>query len=504
MVTTDSTGRQVEVTKNYYYAPGLLRKGLVQYSFDVGIPRERYGTSSFDYDNVIFGAGSARYGLTNLTTVEGHWEGTSDGLFNGGVGIVQTIGAIASVTASVSGSRYSGERGAKLYLMGDTIVAGVRLYASAERTYGTYFDLGRVAGQRSLRDYQARPETGYEDIIALTSNTRSSDRVGLSFTPWFDSTSVSLNYNRLSSGGETIRTADLSLSRSLGSGVSLYVNGFADLEDRRKYGAFATLGFRFGKNNYASASVENSGGRLGYSVQMTGATTQAQDSLGWGVSRRQSEGSDAQHSASLNYRAPFSALRAQIDESGGHFRGSAAMEGSLVMAGGGVFAANRIGQAFAVVKNAGAGTDVWQGGVRMATADSRGRALLPDLLPYLETEISIDPATLKEGWEPEQTGIVSAAGYRQATVVDFGARRVFGAVLVIHDQDGKPLEAGIVVHLEGGESAIMGYDGQVYLRDLKASNRIFIDFGAKGTCSLSFAYDVDGPAQPQIGPLTCP
>jgi outer membrane usher protein len=38
---------------------------------------------------------------------------------------------------------------------------------------------------------------------------------------------------------------------------------------------------------------------------------------------------------------------------------------------------------------------------------------------------------------------------------------------------------------------------------LNAHNRITVDFGSAGTCSANFDYDMKGPAQPQIGPLTC-
>ncbi len=43
LVTTDATGRQVELTKAYYYVPGQLRPGLIEFSIDVGVPRLDYG-----------------------------------------------------------------------------------------------------------------------------------------------------------------------------------------------------------------------------------------------------------------------------------------------------------------------------------------------------------------------------------------------------------------------------------------------------------------------------
>jgi outer membrane usher protein len=139
----------------------------------------------------------------------------------------------------------------------------------------------------------------------------------------------------------------------------------------------------------------------------------------------------------------------------------------------------------------------------MGRTDRNGRALLPNLAPYYEQHIYIDPATLPDGWEPAETERVAVAGYRQGAIVDFGARLVHGAVLVLHRKDGTPVAPGYVAQLEGGEDAIVGYDGQIYVRGLAAHNRIRVDFGSAGTCAADFDYDVEGPAQPLIGPLTC-
>ncbi len=168
-----------------------------------------------------------------------------------------------------------------------------------------------------------------------------------------------------------------------------------------------------------------------------------------------------------------------------------------------MFAANRIGNGFVVVKNAGPDTEVIQGGVRMGKADGAGRMLLPEVQPYYRQQIFIDPATLPDGWEPVSTERVAVTGFRQGAVVDFGAKLVHGAVLVLNDKDGVPIPPGYVVQIDGGDSAVVGYDGEAYVRGLHPGNRLSIDLGPAGVCTASFAYDRQGLTQPRIGPVLC-
>lgn len=498
LVATDITGRQVEITKSYYFNPMLLRKGLLQYSIDAGVPRLDYGTKSFSYDKVLFLAGSARYGINDLTTVDAHAEASTDGLVNLGGGLSRTVAGFAAVTGSAAYGSYDGNSGWKFSARADATVLGARLYAASEWTSGDYFDLSRVSIRRNAYRYGA----GRGDLARTADATRL-DRFGLSFQPWFDKTSINLSYNRIKSGDRDTRTASASLSRSLGRRISVFANGFADLDDSRNYGMFFSLNFQLGDTGFASAGVDNSGGRIGYSLQASGNTSQRQGSIGWTASRRQVEDASPQHSASASYRAPFALLRGQVDEVGGALRGSLSADGSLVVAGGGMFPANRIGQSFAIVRNAGPHSMISQSGVTIGKANGNGRALLPDLIPFYETEISLDPTTLPDGLEPAFTSTKVTTGYRQGSVVDFGVRAIHGAVVIIRDWAGKAIEPGYLVELEGGDSAVMGYGGEVYLRGLNGSNRISINRGPLGICSATFSYNPNATAQPKIGPLTC-
>jgi outer membrane usher protein len=500
LVTTDLNGRQVEIVRDYYYVSSQLRAGLLEYSVEAGFPRRDFGFASFSYDSNFSGSGSVRYGLTQATTVEGHIEGAVDGLVNGGVGIVQGLGGHGALTVSISGSHYKSRDGARVAVKAEGRIGPLTFFAGTERSFGDYFDLARVA---VARDRRRRGIAGSDDLALAPARATTINRAGLSFGPMLGGAALSLNYNQIRDRHHGQRLANLSLSRPVSDRVTAYVSAYSDLDRRRSYGVFAMLNIRIGKSTMATVSAERDRGRSALEMQVEGLAGQRQGDFGWGLSNRVvMDGPDSRR-AYVSYRAPQALVRARVAQAGGDWLASLEVEGAVVAAGGGMFLANRIGNGFVIVKNAGPGTEVLQGGVRMGKANHSGRALLPDMLPNYPQQIFLDPATMADGWEPEATERIAVSGYRQGAIVDFGTRRVHSAVVVLQDAAGQPIEAGYVATVEGGESAVIGYDGEVYLRGLRPDNRLSVDRGIAGRCHASFTYKDGGSPQAKIGPLAC-
>ncbi|WP_158882738.1 fimbria/pilus outer membrane usher protein [Rhodanobacter sp. L36] len=502
LVATDATGRQITTTQAYYYNGQQLKQGLLEYSLDVGVPRLNYGAKSADYDNTLFAAGSLRYGLTNSTTFEGHAESSADGLANLGAGIVQSLGGYGSVTTSLAGSHYKNWSGGQAALQVEGMVGGVHLYAGTQRIISDYYDLARVSSYRYQRHNPLLDSEGVYDPLT-TAQASAIDRAGLSFQPWFDATTVDISYNRIKYSGSMLRTVNLALSRSLSRRVSLFANAFTDVDNHDDRGAYLSVNITLDRNITAQATVTSDDGHMGLSQQVNGLSGQRQGDVGWGVANATYADAPDQSSAYVNWRTPQAQLRAQVYQYGNSTSSNLSVEGSLVAAGGGLFAADQIGNAYAIVTNAGPGAEVMQGGVLIGQANSNGRALLPNITPYYEQHVYLDPSTMADGWVPAVTERVAVAGFRQGTIVDFGAKLVHAAVLVLRGKDGKLLGPGYTAHLEGGDNFVVGYDGEVYVSGLTAHNRVTVDFGSAGSCAANFDYDMKSPAQAKIGPLTC-
>ncbi|PMW75446.1 fimbrial assembly protein, partial [Pseudomonas sp. GW460-12-1-14-LB3] len=86
VVVRDTLGRETKTTLPFYSSNLLLQKGLLDFSAEAGFPRRNFGTESDDYVGDAMGFATARYGVADWLTLEGHFEGGVD-LLNGGVGM---------------------------------------------------------------------------------------------------------------------------------------------------------------------------------------------------------------------------------------------------------------------------------------------------------------------------------------------------------------------------------------------------------------------------------
>lgn len=498
IVMKDALGREIVTQRSYFFAPNMLREDYFDFSVELGFARLGYGDSSFKYDGSLAGSGSIRYGLTDWMTLEGHVEATR-GLINGGAGVVTSFGPYGAINASVIGSRYedkgSAETGGKVSTFYQVSRNGYSFYAGLDRTFGDYNDVGLVVDRRHRND------------APISARAREILRTGLSIPLGFDPSSISLGYSRIRGtgrdGDSSILTA--SWSRTIFDDVSVYVTGYGDFDKSSNYGIFAGITIPFGGDTTASANVSRNGNRTSFDTSVTKAARLEEGSVGWSVRDQEVVDGTGGRSAAVNYRAAVAYMSGSIDQSGDQGRVTGTIEGSIVAAGGGVFLANRVDDAFAVVKAGGPNVDVSLNNRRVATTNSGGRAFVPYLQSYQNNTISIDPANLALDLQPDTTQAVVVPADRSGAVVDFGVKKVDAAIVTLTGPNGKPLPVGAVVQLDGSsEATVAGYDGRTYLTGLSGRNSVTVTLPeAAGTCRASFDYEAAAGMQPEIGPVAC-
>lgn len=495
VVTVDPAGHETRISKPYFYAPGLLRSGLSEYSFELGFPRLG-GTSALGhYLDFLATSATVRYGLTDRLTIEGHAE-AGDGLINGGVGLSAALGYFGSLNASLSASRFKGEQGAHATIDYQLGLGGISGFASIVREFGRYNSLGDVTAARA----QSVSPNGFQ----LARQKQTIDRAGIFFQLPFDPTTIDLAYNRIDLGIGKTRTASAGFTRRINDRLSVNGMMMLDLERNNAFAARINLNLRLGSFATATVTGDHNPGRNTYAVTVNGFNAGRQNRLGYALSQRGDDEGNASRSARLEYRLPQVLLSGTIDQSKGDVRGQVSAEGAILFTDNRLFPANRIGESFALIKNAGPGAEILQNGRRIARSDKHGNALLPELEAFDETRIGLDPTKLPTDFEARNgTEFNIVTSRRNGAIVDFGVRKIFAGIVVILDRDGKPFPPGTQVMREGFEPEIMGYDGEVFLRDLKPTNLITIDRGEAGLCSASFAYSEKDSDQPRIGPVKC-
>ncbi|MGY4289604.1 outer membrane usher protein [Bradyrhizobium sp. LM2.7] len=331
VVVSDALGRQAVTTLPFYASNQLLREGLYDFSGELGFARRFYGIESDNYDPRPMASLSARYGLTNWLTLEGHAE-AGEGLFNGGAGATFSLGPIGVASLAAAGSQTGGRTGGLLNASLEMAYRGVSFYARTQRTIGDYEDIASVTAPVL--------DPKFKEFSYLSARVpKSLDQVSLGVPLPFDRSSLNLSYTQLESAlGDRNRIVGLSYSRNIFANSTLFASAFKDLDDTKSFGVFAGISMPLGNDVTMTAGAQHTPNGPSSVVDAIKSERLEEGSYGWRV--RDAEGSTVDRSASASYRSSFGRTEASVQQYGSNTRGTAQFDGSIVFAGGGLFFGN--------------------------------------------------------------------------------------------------------------------------------------------------------------------
>ncbi|RDJ26832.1 fimbrial biogenesis outer membrane usher protein [Bosea caraganae] len=519
IVVRDASGQQTETTLPFIVSSKLLQPGLLDFSAEIGMPRLQYGLRSSIYADEPAASGSARYGVNERITLLAHGEGSS-GFGGGGLGAVVGLGSLGLLSAAGSGSWRDGSTGAQAYAAFETRFRDISFLASTQRSFGNYQDLASVTASPIFAGPNAPVVGDYVATIASADAwtrfllpPRALDRLSVGFPMPIVGGGLNFGFARAKDvAGRATRIVNASYTRALPSGGSFYATVFSDLEDRGSAGIFAGLSFPFGGNIVSSAGATRSGSAWAFAADVAKPIQQESGSVGWRIRDVEGASGQGRRSASLAYRGDYGQIEGGIAQSDNHVSGTMQLDGAIAAAGGGVFLANRIDDAFAIAKVGAPDVDVLFENRVVARTNASGSALIPSLRSYQANRISIDPRGLPVTAVAETTQEVTAPPDRAGVVVDFGVRSAANAAIVIlHGRDGKPLGAGLRGALLPGlrgtvaqaPGFAVGYDGRAFIEHLGPENEVGIRLGDGGECRARFAFAPRENIQVTLGPVPC-
>ena len=517
VILRDAAGHTTESVLPFFVSAALLAPGMADFSAEAGVPRLSYGTTGDTYVGKPVASGSMRYGLFDWVTLMGHAEGGA-GLINASAGAAIRTGSFGVATVALAGSRFGGNTGFQSYLSYETKLFGVNVNASSQMTFGTYDDLASVTWRQqqnpatspyniqSILDTSSMVQSAVQSVAnqALFTSARSAKMLNrISFStplPFYKatlSTGFTQTYDSSNVHSEIV-TATLSLP--IGR-ASVFATAFTSIGGQKNTGFLAGMSMPLGDNVTTSLSV--SGGTSGLSASADAVKPLDQKPGSWGYRVRDSEGEGAQRSAAVSYRSNFMRTEAGVSQDRNGVVGAAEMEGAVVVMSGGVFPANRIDDAFAVIETGVPGIEVFHENRPVATTDSSGRALVPGLRSFQRNKIAIDTDKLPVDADVSTTEMYVAPGDRSGVRLNFAVQaNARPAVVVFQGADGRPVPAGASGQVEAGESFTVGYDGRAYIKNLNPQNKITIAMVDR-ECSASFAYEARPNEQVIVPGVTC-
>jgi outer membrane usher protein len=486
VVVTDALGREIATEHPFFVGADALRGGLFDFSMEAGLPRRSYGTESFDYAESWLASGTLRYGWRDWLTLETHAEGGA-GLINGGAGAVFPLGRWGAGSLALAASQAGGDYGLQLSASVDLDLGNASLFARTQRTFGAYRDVASLSAGDP--DLDALPPKALEQLV-------------VNFPLAFDPASFSLGLTHLDSADEEESwIGSVSLNRPLPGNAALYASAFVDFADGRDSGVYLGYSVPLGGASVGSGVEVGPDGASAY-AEASRPDTLEPGSFGWRVRTAKGEGGD--HAVGVAYRTGLARLEAGAVHSASGTRATAQMDGAIVLAGGGLFLANRIDDAFAVVDAGAPGIDVLYENRPVGTTGRSGRLVVPGLRSYQPNAIAIDPKNLPVDAVVPLTEDIVVPADRSGIALSFGvSTSTLSAVVEFQDAAGGAIEAGSSGVLEGGESFFVGYDGQAYVTGLRPGNVATIARTDGSTCTAEFAFTPKAGVQVQIPAIRC-
>ncbi|WP_445406121.1 fimbria/pilus outer membrane usher protein [Acinetobacter pittii] len=502
LVTTDATGQQSITKQAYYFSSKILAKGINEFSVDVGVPRYNYGLYSNDYDDATFASGAIRYGYSNSLTLSGGAEASTDGLSNLGTGFAKNLFGFGVINADIAASQYKDENGYSALLgLEGRISKNISFNTSYRKVFDNYFDLARVSQVRYLKDNQSDDEP--KNYLSYSALADEIFRAGINYN-FYAGYGVYLGYNQIKYSDNANKLVSANLSGSLNKNWGFYTSAYKDYENQKDYGIYFALRYTPSSRVNAITSISNESSKTTYRQEINGFSDPQIGAFGWGgYVERDQDANQNNASVYASYRARAAYLTGRYNRFGDNDQVALSAIGSLVAAAGRIFAANEIGDGYAVVTNAGPQSQILNGGVNLGATDKSGRFLIANLRPYMSHHIYLDPSYLPLEWEVSSTNQTAFVGYRQGTLVDFGAHQVISGLVKLVDQNNSPLMPGYAVRINDQQDGVVGYDGEVFIPNLLNQNKLEVDLLDHGSCQVDFAYENKQYSAKKLGPYIC-
>ncbi len=480
LVVKDVLGREQVITQPFYSSDALLRAGLADFSYEMGVTRNSFGLASNRYAHLL-GAATYRKGLTDHFTGEGRTELSRShaavGL--GGNYLTETLGTLGGSAAfSQSG------KGA-----GSLLMAGFDRQADV-------FSLGvhsqfatRGFAQLGLDPGQFAPK--YISSVNLGIASHGLGTVGLAYV---------LQDNR--EQGKT-RIATASYSIPLTNHALLNVVAFKSFAAASNAALNVAIAFPLGEQT--SASVSQKMTRTG-GASTREAFLQIQQSppagSGWGYHADASNANTQR--AGLTLQTSVGTYGIDTANITGNTSTRLNAAGGVGILGGKAFLMREITDSFGVVK-VGDYKDVrvYADNQLVGKTDGDGHALIPRLRPYDVNGITVEQQDLPLDAEIGALKIDAAPYFRSGVLVDFPIHTSHGATLNVLFENGEPVPSGALARIVGREEMFpVALNGEIYVTGLSDSNELEITWQGQ-SCRINAPMLPTKDPLPSLGTFIC-
>ncbi len=455
----DITGKIQTIVVPYYVTPELLKPGLTEYSYSVGKQRHFFGIENNKYQNIVTSFDCMR-GIDDNWTTGGHFE-SLDNVFSTGVTSVNKLGLYGVVQTSAANSHFNN--------------------FNAQRVKAEYSYQGLISFFTGI----TIDRNGFPDIFANKQNYSKSKGLSKSFQcsvgygdnkfgSAFISISSTKNYNKDSPS--RIDLINGSYSKELNKDSTIRFNLGTNLNPKRRY-----------KDLYMTFSYAVNLGNKSISTNLSRRTADKELSKGIGISSNSNGQSDLSYSADFNKSGKHTyydinlTKPTEIMEASFYFfdfdknrTEQVSFMGSVTEIDRSIHFARTIDNSLALVKTSNfKDVPIYVNNHVIGNTNSKGQILVPNLIPYTPSEIKMDINKIPLDSKLTYQMLFATPHWKSGTILNFEILRQRSLKMVLIDSSNNPLEVNRSVKIDGiADETYIGYDGLIYIEDIKQLNDI--------------------------------
>lgn len=437
VVTNDVLGRQRETIMPYYSSQQLLKKDLLDFSYELGFIRENYGLQSFDYSQLL-GVGTYLKGLSNEWTAGYHAELMAN---------QQTLGVASThlwnhsfiVTSGVALShnllgwggllQFGIQRQTQVYSYGFQVVPTTTYFA----------DLGFVENQPApILQLQSFATIGSERWGTFSASY-SVVKNRISEIEVYDTDAVQILPNA--------QLLTLNYSRNVSHNLYIILGSLLDFNQSRNSVGFVSLVWGF-KENYSLSSTASF--QSGDNQQTVLLNKDLPWGEGYGYHLSVSNGTPDQGEAFYAYQNDYGTYSAQIAKIGGQTNYLGEVAGSLIHFAGYTIPSRVVYNSFALVEVPGfENVCIYNRNTCVGKTNQDGVLLVPNLLPYQKNTVNID---VRDFPLTADIPVIEREGvpyYRSGILMEFPVKRVNNITLKLKRSSHQAVPVGATVYLSG-------------------------------------------------------
>lgn len=440
VVTRDLFGRETVVTRPFYASSRLLKPGLHEYSYELGVLRQNFTRESNDYATG-FASGTHRYGFNSWFTGELRAELSAD---------QSTLGTAANLVwpavaefdvALAASSTADGDSGE---------LASVGVRRQARRV-----SFGAMAAWRSEDFAQLGTDTA-RSPDALESTAYAAVGLGKA-----GSLSVS-HVQRKRRDDEDTEFATLQYSISLPHNAHLRFSYLEPLDDSLERNASASISLPLGRRSSAMVSSRNQSSESTHRAELR-RNLPAGNGFGYQLSAE--SGERERFEAGTSWRNQVGLLSVQAAQLDSQREYRASFDGGIALMDRRPYFSQRLDQSFALVEVPDMeGVSIYRDNQLLAKTNGDGKAIVPGLRDYQRNRIRLDDAMLPLDIEVASLERTTVPAYRQGVKLNFAIKHSRWVGFRLLDSTGKPVPSGArFLNAASGQQSSIGREGQGYI-----------------------------------------